>query len=122
MLYDSNALWQINMPANFRLLVIDNGGGNIFNIIPGPGKHPSVNHRFTSPHNVAIHQLLQALGLESRESIANKDTSSLDGDMEWLLDSSKKARGLVVHTDGEQSAAVLKQYFAAVKNLQEKDN
>ena len=62
MLYDSNALWQINMPANFRLLVIDNGGGNIFNIIPGPDKHPSVNHRFTSPHNVAIHQLLQALG------------------------------------------------------------
>ena len=122
MLYDSNALWQINMPANFRLLVIDNGGGNIFNIIPGPDKHPSVNHRFTSPHNVAIHQLLQALGVESREGRANQDTSSLNADMEWLLDSSKNARGLVVHTDGEQSAAVLKQYFAEVKNLQEKDH
>ena len=122
MLYDSNALWQINMPANFRLLVIDNGGGNIFNIIPGPDKHPSVNHRFTSPHNVAIHQLLQALGVESREGRANQDTSSLNADMEWLLDSSKNARGLVVHTDGEQSAALLKQYFAEVKNLQEKDH
>ena len=42
--------------------------------------------------------------------------------MEWLLDSSKKARGLVVHTDGEQSATALKQFFAQVKNLQEKDN
>lgn len=122
MLYDSNALWQINMPTNFRLLVIDNGGGNIFNIIPGPDKHPSVNHRFTSPHNVEIHQLLQALGLESRISQANRDNSSLDTDIDWLLDPSKEARGLVVHTDGEQSARILKQYFAEIKNLQEKDN
>ena len=81
-----------------------------------------VNHRFTSPHNVSIHQLLPALGLESRKSIANKDTSSLEEDMKWLLDPSKKARGLVVQTDGQQSAAVLKQYFAEVKNLQEIDN
>ena len=122
MLYDSNALWQINMPTNFRLLVIDNGGGNIFNIIPGPDKHPLVNHRFTSPHNVAIHQLLQALGLESRVSRANRDNSSLDLDMKWLLDPSREARGLVVHTDGQQSAAILKQYFAEVKKLQEKDH
>ena len=121
MLYDSNALWQIIF-QNFRLLVIDNGGGNIFNIIPGPDKHPSVNHRFTSPHDVAIHQLLQALGLESRVSRANKDNSSLDVDMKWLLDPSKEARGLVVHTDGQQSAAILKQYFAEVKKLQEKDH
>ena len=122
MLYDSNALWQINMPANFRLLVIDNGGGNIFNIIPGPDKHPSVNHRFTSPHNVEIHQLLNSLGLESRLSMANRNHSSLDKDMEWLLDPSKDARGLVVHTDGQQSATILKQYFTELKNLQEKDN
>lgn len=122
MLYDSNALWQINMPANFRLLVIDNGGGNIFNIIPGPDKHPSVNHHFTSPHNVAIHQVLQALGLKSREGRANKNNSSLDVDMKWLLDPSKEARGLVVHTDGQHSAAILKQYFTEVKKLQEKDN
>ena len=122
MLYDSNALWQINMPVNFRLLVIDNGGGNIFNIIPGPDRHPSVNHRFTSPHNVEIYQLLQALGLESRISQANKDNSSLGADMEWLLDPSKEARGLVVQTDGQQSASILKQYFAEVKKLQEKDH
>ena len=120
MLYDSNALWQINMPSNFRLLVLDNGGGNIFNIIPGPDKHPSVNHRFTSPHNVEIHPLLHALGLESREGQANKENSSLDDDLQWLLASSKGARGLVVHTDGQQSATALKQFFAQIKNLQEK--
>ncbi|MEC9221366.1 MAG: hypothetical protein VYD24_02550, partial [Bacteroidota bacterium] len=79
-------------------------------------------HHFTSPHNVAIHQVLQALGLESREGRANKDNSSIDVDMKWLLDPSKGARGLVVHTDGQQSAAILKQYFTEVKKLQEKDN
>ena len=67
-----------------------------------------------------IHPLLHALGLESREGQANKENSSLDDDLQWLLASSKGARGLVVHTDGQQSATALKQFFAQIKNLQEK--
>ena len=35
-LYDSNALWNVNMPKNFRIILINNGGGNIFKFIPGP--------------------------------------------------------------------------------------
>ena len=31
--YDSNALWNTNIPANFRIIVINNSGGGIFKII-----------------------------------------------------------------------------------------
>jgi len=33
--YDSNAFWTNHQPANLRIFVLNNGGGDIFNIIPG---------------------------------------------------------------------------------------
>ena len=34
--YDSNGLWNSNIPNNFRIILINNSGGGIFKIIPGP--------------------------------------------------------------------------------------
>ncbi|HKK09589.1 MAG TPA: 2-succinyl-5-enolpyruvyl-6-hydroxy-3-cyclohexene-1-carboxylic-acid synthase, partial [Bacteroidales bacterium] len=34
--YDSNALWNKHLPSNLRIIVINNQGGSIFRIIPGP--------------------------------------------------------------------------------------
>lgn len=34
--YDSNALWNHHLPSNLRIILINNGGGGIFKIIPGP--------------------------------------------------------------------------------------
>lgn len=33
--YDSNALWRLSLPRNLRILVFNNGGGNIFRCLPG---------------------------------------------------------------------------------------
>src|SRR5690606_14055987 len=35
--YDSNALWNKYIGKNLRIIVIHNGGGNIFSMIKGPG-------------------------------------------------------------------------------------
>jgi 2-succinyl-5-enolpyruvyl-6-hydroxy-3-cyclohexene-1-carboxylate synthase len=34
-LYDSNALWNNYIPKNFKIILINNGGGGIFRILPG---------------------------------------------------------------------------------------
>jgi hypothetical protein len=34
-LYDSNALWNQYIPKNFKIILINNGGGGIFRILPG---------------------------------------------------------------------------------------
>jgi 2-succinyl-5-enolpyruvyl-6-hydroxy-3-cyclohexene-1-carboxylate synthase len=34
--YDSNAFWNHQLKGNFKVIVISNGGGGIFEIIPGP--------------------------------------------------------------------------------------
>lgn len=47
--YDMNALWLQGIPANVRILLLNNGGGGIFEFIPTPD-HPLVNgcHHITA--------------------------------------------------------------------------
>jgi len=38
--YDRNALWNLKLPDNLKIVLINNAGGNIFRIIDGPNKNP----------------------------------------------------------------------------------
>ncbi len=48
--YDSNAFWISPKPANLRVLLLNNVGGNIFEIIDGPGTHKELLPYVTTPH------------------------------------------------------------------------
>ena len=39
-LYDSNGLWNKDFPDNLKIIVINNGGGGIFDIVPGAKDSP----------------------------------------------------------------------------------
>ena len=39
--YDQNALWNQNLKGNFRILLLNNGKGGIFNMLPGLEKSPA---------------------------------------------------------------------------------
>jgi len=49
--YDSNALWNAYIPAHFRIVVINNGGGGIFRFIPGPKSSNALDY-FETPHGL----------------------------------------------------------------------
>jgi 2-succinyl-5-enolpyruvyl-6-hydroxy-3-cyclohexene-1-carboxylate synthase len=63
-LYDSNALWNRELPANLRILVINNEGGGIFHILKGPSEHPGFKKFIEAHHPVNIHKLAEAYGLD----------------------------------------------------------
>ncbi len=44
--YDRNAVWNNLKLSNLRIILFNNGGGNIFRIIDGPGKLPEVKDFF----------------------------------------------------------------------------
>jgi 2-succinyl-5-enolpyruvyl-6-hydroxy-3-cyclohexene-1-carboxylate synthase len=50
--YDRNALW-INheLPKNIRIIVLNDYGGGIFKMIPGPSNQKHFQTLFTTPHN-----------------------------------------------------------------------
>lgn len=62
--YDQNGLWQVQLPDNLRIIVLNNGGGNIFNWIDGPKNFPAQLPYFTTPHKLSIEKLCGQFGLQ----------------------------------------------------------
>jgi 2-succinyl-5-enolpyruvyl-6-hydroxy-3-cyclohexene-1-carboxylate synthase len=61
--YDSNALWTPEIPPNLHIVLLNNKGGMIFNMIPGPAQ--SVAHpQITSPHNLNAEFICKGYGVD----------------------------------------------------------
>ena len=56
-LYDSNALWNNYIPKNFKIIVVNNGGGGIFRILPGHDETPVFNTFFETSHCLTAEHL-----------------------------------------------------------------
>ncbi|TVQ91278.1 MAG: 2-succinyl-5-enolpyruvyl-6-hydroxy-3-cyclohexene-1-carboxylic-acid synthase [Bacteroidetes bacterium] len=114
-IYDSNALWYNNLPGNLRIIVLDNGGGNIFKLIETGPEVEKIKPYIETPHNVNIKGLCDAFGVNYM-SAANTE------ELENILPEFFKPNGLpiVLHirTNGEVSADIFKQYF---QNISKKD-
>jgi 2-succinyl-5-enolpyruvyl-6-hydroxy-3-cyclohexene-1-carboxylate synthase len=61
--YDSNAMWNREMPANLKIIVINNEGGGIFHILKGPSDQPGFKKFVEANHPVNIAKLADAYGL-----------------------------------------------------------
>ncbi len=61
--YDSNALWNKELASNLRVIVINNAGGNIFQLIDGPSEKPGFKKFFKAYHPVNIRKLAEAFNL-----------------------------------------------------------
>ncbi len=48
--YDSNALWNSYIPKNFKIILINNGGGGIFRTLPGHQENEVFNTYFETNH------------------------------------------------------------------------
>lgn len=49
--YDSNALWNQNLGGNFRIILLNNGGGGIFRSIKGLPDSPAFDRFVSAKHN-----------------------------------------------------------------------
>ena len=56
-LYDSNALWNNYIPKNFKIIIVNNGGGGIFRILPGHDETPVFNTFFETSHCLTAEHL-----------------------------------------------------------------
>ncbi|MCW0482671.1 2-succinyl-5-enolpyruvyl-6-hydroxy-3-cyclohexene-1-carboxylic-acid synthase [Gaoshiqia sediminis] len=62
--YDSNALWNNNVGSNFRVIVIHNGGGNIFGLIKGPGETLAYRKHFFTENKFKAEGIAKTFGLD----------------------------------------------------------
>ncbi len=112
-LYDSNALWYEPFPRNFKMIVIQNYGGGIFQIIPGPAESKQRERFFEAKQAKSPASIAQAFGLQT------KTLTSLDELEEYLplfFEESCETQVLEVQTDDRNNATDLNRYFEFLRN------
>ncbi|WP_103864732.1 2-succinyl-5-enolpyruvyl-6-hydroxy-3-cyclohexene-1-carboxylic-acid synthase [Aquimarina sp. I32.4] len=62
--YDSNGLWNEYIPSNFKIIVINNGGGGIFRILPGKENSTNFATYFETSHQLTAVHLSKMYGFE----------------------------------------------------------
>jgi 2-succinyl-5-enolpyruvyl-6-hydroxy-3-cyclohexene-1-carboxylate synthase len=107
-LYDSNALWSNYIPKNFKIILINNGGGGIFRILPGHDETPVFNTFFETSHNLTAEYLAKMYGLDYLT--ANDEVSLLNG-LNSLYAQNDKPIILEVFTPTLENNSILLQYF-----------
>jgi len=108
-MYDSNALWNRHLTPNLRIIVMNNGGGNIFRIIEGPDTMPEFEQFIENPYIPEIQNLAHMFGLDY---YAASDESGLKACLPTFLDLNiRKPAILEIKTPNKTSAAVLREYF-----------
>jgi 2-succinyl-5-enolpyruvyl-6-hydroxy-3-cyclohexene-1-carboxylate synthase len=107
-LYDSNALWNEYIPKNFKIILINNGGGGIFRILPGHEETPVFNKFFETSHCLTAEQLAKMYGFEY--SIASNQ-ANLETSLKRLYAQNQKPSILEVFTPTLENDKILLQYF-----------
>jgi 2-succinyl-5-enolpyruvyl-6-hydroxy-3-cyclohexene-1-carboxylate synthase len=107
-LYDSNALWNNYIPKNFKIILINNGGGGIFRILPGHEETPVFNTFFETSHSLTAEHLAKMYGLDY--AVAT-DEMSLTKGLNALYAQNDKPSILEVFTPTLDNNTILLQYF-----------
>ncbi|MFB9080385.1 2-succinyl-5-enolpyruvyl-6-hydroxy-3-cyclohexene-1-carboxylic-acid synthase [Flavobacterium procerum] len=104
-LYDSNALWNSYIPKNFKIILINNGGGGIFRILPG--HEENVFLLFLKIASIKS-QLWQSYHFNYYKAF---DEKALDENLKEMYSQNEFPSILEVFTPTAENDKDLKQYF-----------
>ena len=111
-LYDSNALWNNYIPSNFKIILINNGGGGIFRILPGHEETETFNTYFETSHQLNASHLAKMYGLDYFKAM---DEISLDQQFSIFLAQNEKPSILEIFTPEKVNDAILLEFFRKLK-------
>lgn len=107
-LYDSNALWNSYIPKNFKIILINNGGGGIFRILPGHEENTVFNTFFETSHSHTAEHLAKMFGFDY---LTAGDETSLENGLTALYAQNVKPSILEVFTPTLDNNRILLQFF-----------
>jgi len=113
--YDSNGLWNSYLKSNLRIVLINNGGGGIFRIIPGPAESPQLEQYFEATHAHSAKGICESYQVTYD---AVHDVSELQEKMQVILSNTVSDRPVLleIFTPGDKNAPVLESFFAFLRS------
>jgi 2-succinyl-5-enolpyruvyl-6-hydroxy-3-cyclohexene-1-carboxylate synthase len=107
-LYDSNGLWNNYIPKNFKILLLNNGGGGIFRILPGHKETPVFNTYFETSHHLTAEHLAK---MYQFDYLTAHNEEELSKACQTFFSSNDTPSILEVFTPTEVNNTVLSNYF-----------
>jgi len=111
--YDSNGLWNRKHDSRFRVILINNGGGNIFRFLQGPSDYPELEAYLETQHDMNASGLAATFGFDYYHAATTAELDPLLASF-YSYDKGKPAV-LEISTPALESARVLKDYFKYLK-------
>lgn len=110
--YDSNALWNNYLPPSFRIILINNGGGGIFRILPGNNNSEEFATYFETKHQLTAEHYCKMFGLGYKQVA---DTQNLTMVLDQFYKDQNRPMLLEITTPGQLNDRYLLDYFDFVK-------
>jgi len=112
--YDSNALWNQKLPSSLRIIVINNGGGNIFRIIDGPTGYDELEPYIETRHHLKADGIAANFNIEYYKA---SDENELNNQLSAFFSEQNSGRPamLEIFTDNLKSAQTLRDYFSFLR-------
>jgi 2-succinyl-5-enolpyruvyl-6-hydroxy-3-cyclohexene-1-carboxylate synthase len=111
--YDSNAFFNKLKLPNLRIFLINNAGGGIFKIIPGPDTTEELDDFFVFNHSFSAEYICKAFGVNYYSARSQEQLESqLDDFYSYSEDGHISL--LEIFTDASQNDSVLKAYFNSI--------
>lgn len=109
--YDSNGLWNKYLKPDFKIVLVNNGGGGIFRFIPGPSETAELEEFFEVKHQQSAEYIAKAFQLNYMKCSSEKELKLIFPE---FIANNEQAAILEVFTPGEVNGKTLRNYF---KNL-----
>jgi len=106
--YDSNALWNRYIKASFRVIIINNGGGGIFRILPGNDGSETFETYFETKQKINAKYLCKQFGFQYADA---EDEVSLKKELETFFHETNHPKVLEVFTPRTLNDKILLGYF-----------
>jgi 2-succinyl-5-enolpyruvyl-6-hydroxy-3-cyclohexene-1-carboxylate synthase len=110
--YDRNALWNSYVPANLRVVIINNYGGGIFRLLDGPDSLPELAEFFAVEHHLTAERTAADHGLRYSRC---ESLGDLERQLPTFFAPQDRAAILEVHTDKRANTETFLKFKSIMK-------
>ena len=111
--YDQNALWNAHVNKGLRVLLVNNGGGQIFTTLPHATNSPYLHEYIAGEHSTTAQGIVEAYHCSYLLATTEEELNAALPT--FFSDASERAIVLEVHTDKINNEATLQTYYKWLK-------
>ncbi|MCC5945039.1 MAG: 2-succinyl-5-enolpyruvyl-6-hydroxy-3-cyclohexene-1-carboxylic-acid synthase [Bernardetiaceae bacterium] len=106
--YDRNAFWQKKLPSNLKIILLNNDGGGIFNLIKGPPSQPELLEYFLDERTLLADNIAKEFKIQH---ITAERNGELPEKLEAFIDSKNKLCIFEIRSASRANTLLWKHFF-----------